>query len=114
MRDLYENIGKAVDVFELYGVDEYMSAVGLVVDPIYRGQGLGLEILKARTELGKAVGLSVTMTVFTAVSSQILAERAGMEVLKEILYEDLKEDDGRPAYPNIKCKSLKVMAKRLY
>ncbi|PSN38573.1 hypothetical protein C0J52_19757 [Blattella germanica] len=114
MRDLYEDIGKAVNVYDIFGVDEYMTALGLCVDPIYRGQGLGLEILKARTELGKAIGLSVTMTVFTAVSSQILAARVGMEVLKEIDYEEFKEPDGTPAYPNIKCKSLKVMAKRLY
>ena len=100
------------NVFEKYGVDEYLTALGLCVDPVFRGQGLGLEILKARFDLCKAVDLKVTMTIFTGIASQLLAHRVGMEVIAEVLYEDCIED-GKPAFPNIECKSVKAMAKRV-
>lgn len=89
-----------------------MSAMGLCVDPVFRGQGLGLELLKARFDLGKAVGLKATMTVFTAVASQRLAHKLGMEVLAELLYKDCKLN-GKEAFPNIKGNSMKVMGKRI-
>jgi GNAT superfamily N-acetyltransferase len=105
-------VAETVNVYERYGVEEYLSAMGLCVDPVFRGQGLGLELLKARFDLGKAVGLKVTMTVFTAQASQRLAHKLGMEVLTEIVYEDCTID-GKQAFPNIKGKSMKAMAKRI-
>jgi GNAT superfamily N-acetyltransferase len=111
-RFLLDLVSERVSVYELYDVEEYMSAMGLCVDPAFRGQGLGLELLKARFDLGKAVGLKATMTVFTAEASQRLAYKLGMEVLTEILYEDCKID-GKQAFPNIKGKSMKVMGKRI-
>jgi len=108
-------LGKPTDmanVFERYGVEEYMTALGLCVDPVFRGQGLGLEILKTRFDLCKAVDVKVTMTVFTAVPSQVLAHRVGMEVLAEVWYEDCIED-GKLVFPNIESKSVKAMARRL-
>lgn len=107
-----EKPSEMANVFETYGVNEYMTALGLCVDPLFRGQGLGLEILKARFDVCKAVDLKVTMTIFTGVASQVLAHRVGMVVIAEVLYEDFKED-GKPAFPNIECKSVKAMAKRV-
>lgn len=106
-----QNVSNTVNVFERYGVDVYMTAFGLCVDPEFRCQGLGLEILRARFDLAKAVGLTVTMTVFTGQTSQKLAHKVGMEVLAEVLYEDIRED-GNPVFPNIKNKSMKIMARK--
>lgn len=39
---------KLVDVFEKFGVNEYMTAYGLSVTKEYRGQNIGAEILKSR------------------------------------------------------------------
>ncbi|PSN32096.1 hypothetical protein C0J52_23918 [Blattella germanica] len=111
VRDL-EYASHLVNVFEKYGVEEYMTAMGLCVDPVFRGQGLGLEILKARFDLGKAVGLKVTQTAFTGMASQKLAHKVGFEVLTEVPYEDFKEN-GQPVYPGIKCKTLKIMTKKI-
>lgn len=111
-RFVLDSVSERVNVYERYDVEEYMSAMGLCVDPVFRGQGLGLELLKARFDLGKAVGLKVTMTVFTAEASQRLAHKLGMEVLTEILYEDCKID-GKLAFPDIKGKSMKAMGKRI-
>ncbi|PSN32094.1 hypothetical protein C0J52_23917 [Blattella germanica] len=102
-----------VDVFEHFGVEEYMTAMGLCVDPKFRGQGLGLEILKARFVLGKALGVEVTHTAFTGMASQTQAQRAGFELLSEVFYEDFKDEDGKPVYPNIRSKSCKIMASRI-
>lgn len=36
------------DVLKKYGVDKYLNAIGLSVDPAFRGQGLGEELLRTR------------------------------------------------------------------
>ncbi|KAJ4437957.1 hypothetical protein ANN_13896 [Periplaneta americana] len=113
VRDILEYASYIVNVYDHYGVDKYMTALGLCVDRTFRGQGLGLEILKARFDLGRAVGMEVTMTAFTGPASQILAHRVGMDVLAEVMYEDFKDEDGKPVYPNIKSKSCKIMAARM-
>lgn len=37
-----------VDPFKRFNITEYLDAMGLYVLPEYRGEGLGLELLKAR------------------------------------------------------------------
>jgi GNAT superfamily N-acetyltransferase len=105
-----DKTSEMANVFEMYGVNECLISVGLCVDPMFRGQGLGLEILKTRFDLCKAVGLKAAVSIFTAEVSQLLAHRAGMEVIAEVWYDDCKED-GKPAFPNIKSVTLKVIAK---
>ncbi|XP_069669114.1 arylalkylamine N-acetyltransferase-like 2 [Periplaneta americana] len=102
-----------VNIFQHYGVKEYLSAFGLIVHPDFRGQGLGTEILKARKDLCKALGLKVTMTFFTTVEGQKSAKKAGMDVLAEIPYEIFKTEDGEEVYPIINPKTAKVMAMRI-
>jgi GNAT superfamily N-acetyltransferase len=102
-----------VNIFERYGVTEFLAALGLVVHPDYRGQGLGAEILKTRTSLGKALGLKVTMTFFTTVEGQKCAEKVGMELLAELPYNMFKTEEGEEVYPINIPKTLKIMAMRL-
>nr|CAD7412219.1 unnamed protein product [Timema poppensis] len=109
---MLEYCDNLVDVFEKYNVNEYMTALGLSVSREFRGQGLGLELLKTRSDIGRAVGLKLTVTLFTGVASQIQAERAGFELLAEVNYEDYKVD-GEVVYPNTKTKSFKLMAMRI-
>lgn len=102
-----------VNVFEKYCVTEFLSAFGLYVHPDFRGQGLGTEILKTRTNLGKALGLKVTMTFFTTHGGQKSAKKAGMELLAELPYAIFKTEDGKEVYTNMNPKTLKIMAMRL-
>ncbi|GLV39248.1 hypothetical protein CBL_06298 [Carabus blaptoides fortunei] len=78
------------DPFEAFGINEYMSALGLSVLPEFRGQGIGDQLLNARTPLGKAVGLKVTLTVFTSSISQKLAKRTGFKDFCVIDYAELE------------------------
>ncbi|KAJ2943285.1 hypothetical protein O0L34_g12091 [Tuta absoluta] len=82
-------VGKAVDVFQQYEVDKYLTAYGLVIDPAWRGCSIGKEILRARIPLCKALGIKLTTTVFTAAASQAVAKKAGFVTLYEISYEEL-------------------------
>jgi GNAT superfamily N-acetyltransferase len=102
-----------VNIFELYGVTEFLAAFGLLVHPDYRGQGLGVEIIKTRRILGKALGLKATMTFFTTVQGQKTASKAGMKLLAEIPYNVFKTKDGKHVYPISIPKSLRIMAMRL-
>ncbi|PSN32095.1 hypothetical protein C0J52_23915 [Blattella germanica] len=103
---------KDVDIFNLYGVEEYMSAFGLFVHPDFRGQGLAVHLLKARFPLAQALGLKATMTFFSPVAAQVASVKAGMELIKEVVYEDYKED-GKVVFPNIKNRSMKIMGARI-
>ncbi|XP_060809045.1 uncharacterized protein LOC106131004 [Amyelois transitella] len=103
-------VTKSVDVFSKYGVDKYLTAYGLVVDPKWRGCKIGKEILEARIPLCKALGIKVTATVFTAAASQAVAKKAGFEDLFEISYEDLAKKGF--VFPGVEkeTKSSKLMA----
>lgn len=84
-----------VDPYDKFGVDEALVGLGLSIDPAFRGQGLGLEMLRARFDLGRAVGLRLTYTVFTAIQSQTLGAKVGMKTLVEVPYKDYLVD-GEP------------------
>ncbi|KAH9628081.1 hypothetical protein HF086_018297 [Spodoptera exigua] len=103
-------VTRSVDVFEKYGVDKYLTAYGLVVDPSWRGCGVGKELLLARIPLCKALNIKVTATVFTAGASQAVAKKAGFVDLFEITYEELAKKGF--IFPGIEkdTKSSKLMA----
>lgn len=70
-------VTKQFNCYEVYNINKYLSALGLVVSHKYRGRNVSPEILKARFPLCKALGIKVTSTVFTGGVSQRAAERAG-------------------------------------
>ncbi|KAJ9593490.1 hypothetical protein L9F63_014975 [Diploptera punctata] len=114
IKKIVEDIAYAVglvDPYKKYGVNKCLYAIGLNVDPKYRGQGLGMEILKARLDLMKAVGLKCTVTAFSGYAAQKSALKAGYEVLSDVPYDQFKYEDGSPVYPDIECKSMLIMAK---
>ncbi|CAB3254494.1 unnamed protein product [Arctia plantaginis] len=103
-------VARSVDIFSEYGVDKYLTAYGLVVDPQWRGCNVGKELLLARIPLCKALDIKVTATVFTAAASQTVAKKAGFEDLYEITYEELAAKGF--VFPNIEkdTKTSKLMA----
>ncbi|XP_047542378.1 uncharacterized protein LOC125074938 [Vanessa atalanta] len=107
-------VSRSVDIFTKFGVEQYLTAYGLVVDPKWRGCGIGKEILLARIPLCKAIGVKVTATVFTAAASQAVAKKAGFQDLYQISYEDLAKEGFR--FPGVEqdTKYSKLMALEIY
>lgn len=91
------------DVFERYGVDKYLSSLGLSVDPKYRGRGIGRQLLlarwalkygakllqnqlifgfiidKCRKEFCESMDVPLTHNVFSSDISNRLADRSGFK-----------------------------------
>uniref|UniRef100_A0A182Y8Q0 N-acetyltransferase domain-containing protein n=1 Tax=Anopheles stephensi TaxID=30069 RepID=A0A182Y8Q0_ANOST len=111
--DLVDYTMKEANVYERYGVDKYLGAMGLSVAPNYRGRGIATEILRARIPLCKGVGLPLTSTCFTAIGSQVAAAKAGYEETYVVSYEDMAKVDDRFVFPNITTKYVKCMSKRV-
>ncbi|KAL7012193.1 hypothetical protein ACKWTF_014677 [Chironomus riparius] len=98
------------NIYSKYNVDKYLSSLGLCVNRDYRGRGIAKELLKARAYILRDLGLTVTVTPFSATGSQYAAKCAGYEELFGISYEDLKKVSPDFEYKNVKSKSYKVMA----
>uniref|UniRef100_A0A6M2DLN8 N-acetyltransferase domain-containing protein n=1 Tax=Xenopsylla cheopis TaxID=163159 RepID=A0A6M2DLN8_XENCH len=112
-RDANDYLASFTDCYAHYGVDEYLYAFGLSVDPSYRGMGVAMEILKARNDMGRKVGLKATVTTFTALESQKLAEKCGYETLVEKSYEQMEKDNPAFKFPGIQTKTAKLMGMKL-
>lgn len=71
-------------MFDKFGIDTYMLAYGMGVSSQYRYRGIATEFLKARIPMLKAIGVSHTATLFTAVGTQKAAVKAGYTTYYEI------------------------------
>lgn len=111
--DTTKYVSKQANLYERYGVQEYLSAMGLSVDPKYRGRGIATELLRARIPLCRAVGIRLTSTCFTGAGSQIAAARAGYTEDYSVTYGELKAIDARFDFPGIENKPCKYMSYRI-
>lgn len=66
-----------------------LEGFGLSVDTKYRKRGIAVKMLEARKELMKTLGLNTTTTIFSALGSQIAAEKAGYTEYLEVTFKDL-------------------------
>lgn len=100
--------------FAYYQIDKIMFAAGLYVNEKYRNRGIAVEMLKARGEVAKAVGVQVSSNVFSSIGAQKAAVKVGFEESFSIRYSDLPSmtDDGH--FPDIRDEYLKIMSKKFY
>lgn len=70
---------KQANLFETHQVNCFLSAWGLSVHPAYRGLGIATEILRARIPFCRALGLTLSATVFSHPGSQVPAAKVGFE-----------------------------------
>lgn len=90
--EIFEAYGIAAglfDVFNHYKVDSFLSALGLCVNSDYKGRGIATELLRARVQVLKTLGLSVASSSFSSMGAQTAAKKAGYDELFAISYEDL-------------------------
>lgn len=103
----------ASQTFAQFNVDRYLAAHGLSVHKDYRGMGIGVQILKARTEMCKAMGIPLTVAAFTSVQGQAAARQAGFELLQEITYAEIEKEFPEINLTHIKAYSVQLMYKRV-
>ncbi|KAG5667938.1 hypothetical protein PVAND_015903 [Polypedilum vanderplanki] len=84
--DVLTHINNQINPFEIFNVDQYFTAYGLVVNSKYRGREIVTEMLKARIPIIKAFGLKVTVTIFTGIGSQTAAKKADYDDLYSFKY----------------------------
>lgn len=106
------------DPFKFYQVDKVLFAAGLYVDEKFRNRGIAVEMLKAREEIAKAVGIEVGSNVFSSLGAQKAALKVGFEESLCLKYSDLPSLDPSLStdgyFPNIKDEFMKIMSKRFY
>ncbi|XP_032672772.1 uncharacterized protein LOC116844821 [Odontomachus brunneus] len=109
------DLTKQLQLYERYGVEKYMFAVGLSVAPAFRGYGLGTDLLKTRDKIGREYNIRMTSTAFTSPFSKKSAERAGFELLLSRDYTDLVDENGKEYFPGIQkfSNTIVIMAKRI-
>ncbi|XP_055684401.1 uncharacterized protein LOC129790738 isoform X1 [Lutzomyia longipalpis] len=110
---VFEILKKKADVYNRYKVDKYVFGRGLVTLPKYRGCGIATELLKARIPLMKALGLTLTGTVFSAPGSQGAARKAGYTEDVVMTYESLTKEEPFIEFPNITWPVVKFMCYHL-
>lgn len=82
-----EIVSKLYDQFdtcEFYGVDKYLTSLGLIVDEKYRGRGIGEQLLKSRKPFCEAFGIKLTSTSFTSSFANKIADKVGFELVKSL------------------------------
>ncbi|XP_031626945.1 uncharacterized protein LOC116343167 isoform X2 [Contarinia nasturtii] len=67
------------NVFEHYGVSEYLRGSGMVVSSDYRGRGIGKKLVECREIVCKDHGLTITSSLFTTKYSNKIANDCGFE-----------------------------------
>lgn len=99
------------DIFKKYkSIDKVLIAYGLSVSKNFRRRGIATEILRARIPLCRALNIPLSSTVFTAIGSQVPAEKIGFKVDYEISYEELASFNEEFKLNNLGTNSLKVMS----
>ncbi|XP_062534852.1 uncharacterized protein LOC134204037 [Armigeres subalbatus] len=111
--DTIEYVSKRANIFERYGVDRYLNAMGLSVNPEYRGRGIATEMLRARIALCRTVGLKLSSSCFTGPISQTAAVRAGFQEDFAITYGELARVNRKFSYPGIEENFCKYMSLRV-
>jgi len=106
-------IHKEIEIFKKFNVDKYLTSLGLYVNPDYRSRGIAKELLKVRPQIMRNLGLTLTVTTFSAIGSQKAAKSVGFEEIFVISYEELKNRSPGFDFINKFSDIFKIMALKL-
>ncbi|KAK9869652.1 hypothetical protein WA026_003400 [Henosepilachna vigintioctopunctata] len=85
-----DDILYTTELYQRFGVDEYLGALGLFTVPEYRGYNIGFELLDSRRYLCQTLGIRLSVTIFTGPASQRLAEKAGFRDVYPVSLDDIE------------------------
>ncbi|XP_045471486.1 uncharacterized protein LOC123678489 isoform X1 [Harmonia axyridis] len=101
-------LNKLKDISQEMNVTEYLTSIGLVVIPEYRGYNLGLQVLASRKMLCEKLGLKASLTTFTSPASQRLAEKGGFKDIVSLTYDELEKMRPASKFPDINKYSKRI------
>ncbi|XP_037043931.1 uncharacterized protein LOC119079933 [Bradysia coprophila] len=81
------------DVFDKYGVEQYLSSFGMCVAKEYAGRKIGENLLKASKYLAKPCDLKLRHAYFTSNSSNKIAENLGYLTDVELSFKEIQRID---------------------
>lgn len=90
--DLFVAMYANVNACEKYGTKEYLSTEALVVPHKYRGCGIGKQFFQCIKPFCETVGISLTLTSFTSIFSDRIADQLGYTIEKSVKYLDIKQN----------------------
>ncbi|KAJ8940600.1 hypothetical protein NQ318_004796 [Aromia moschata] len=97
------------DIFTELNIDFNITSWGLYVLPEFRLQGIAYELLKAGREIAVALGINVSVTLFTSFGGQSVAERVGFRDITKCSFEDFERVNPLFKFPGIEADSSKAM-----
>ncbi|CAH0558193.1 unnamed protein product [Brassicogethes aeneus] len=111
LTEMIKYIYTKVDVYKTLNIEDQLTAWGLYVVPKYRRDGVGVEMLKSREALCRAVGIPATLTLFTSLTSQAVAKKSGFTELVDVTHDELEKVNPDFVPPGIReaAKSMKYM-----
>lgn len=89
------------DVFEKYGVDEYLSSFGMHVPKEYAGRKIGENLLTASKFLAKPCDLKLRHAFFTSNISNKIADNLGYKTDVELSFKEIQRIDSSLNLDNI-------------
>lgn len=110
---LFHHLEKSFYIFDEFQVEISLKAAGLSVIPEFRGLGIAVELLEARTELCKALKIPLTATEFTSAGGQASARKAGYTWVRDVQYADLMKELPEMPLTNIKHPFTSLMYKKI-
>lgn len=84
-------------VFETYEVNKAMYSAALAVDEKYRGKGLGKRLYEENMKLAKSLGYPIYVCDCTSAFSAKACANLGFTEIYEIVFEEYKDESGKPA-----------------
>lgn len=82
--DMMFLLNENFDTYEHYGIDKYMSSLGLIVTEKYRGRSIGEHFLNTRRPFCNEFGIKLSSTVFTSNFSNRIADKVGFKLNNSI------------------------------
>ncbi|KAH8285751.1 hypothetical protein KR018_002011 [Drosophila ironensis] len=107
-------VERDADIFNRFGISEYLYSYITTVDASMRGKGLGLRLAAALMELGRSRGLPLIAAFCTSYYSARQKAALGMECIHKQPFADFKDSQGRVVFtPPAPHTHIQVMAMRL-
>lgn len=111
---LMSKVEREANVFEHYGVTNFLNSYITAVGTAARGKGLGSRLASTLMELGRSRGFSVMAAYCTSYYSAQQKAALGMECIHTQAYADYKDDQGHVMFtPPAPHTHIKVMAIKL-